>query len=132
LCNRARASKTRRDEKLSVHFFKEFADKITRLGKGAAAGGGGGVNLALVAIHEPGSRTEPAAALHAVEERIDSAGTEAVAVTAELVDDAKAEDRFLGGVVQNVETDKPDVEVLVGGGAAGGGRRFAWHGLVRV
>lgn len=100
------------------HFLEELADFFAGVGESAAAGGRGGIGLASAAFDESDALAEPSALFHAVKQRIDGAGTEAVAVAAELGDDAEAEDRAFGGMVQDVQAHEPYIEFLTGAGCA--------------
>lgn len=48
-----------------------------------------------------------------MQHRVERPGTQLVAMTPYLFDDAKAEDRFLGRVVQDMQADQAAVEVFV-------------------
>ena len=51
--------------------------------------------------------------LHAVQDRIQRAGAQPIAVPAQLVDHRLAEDRALRGVMENVEPDQSGVEIAI-------------------
>ena len=70
-------------------------------------------DMTRAAFDEGGFGLEPAAALHAVEERVHGAGAEAKAELAELAEHAEAEDGLLGCGVEDVEADEAHIEILV-------------------
>jgi hypothetical protein len=56
-------------------------------------------------------RPQIALLLHAVEEWVQAAGAYAIPMPRKLFDHAEPKDRFLNGVVQNVNPDEPRVQV---------------------
>ena len=51
--------------------------------------------------------------LKPVEQRVESAGAELIAVAGQLLDKPEAENRFLGGMVKDVKPNHPSIEILV-------------------
>jgi hypothetical protein len=94
--------------------FVEFVVEFVYLGAGAdegfAAGGGEGVEAAPTAGDAAECGLEEAGALEAVEEGVESSGTDAVAMVGELLHHGEAEDGLMRGMGQHVDADEAEVE----------------------
>ena len=62
--------------------------------------------------------------LQAVKQRIQTPGTDAVAVPRQFLDHAQPEDRLFDGVMQDVQADQAGVQIAVGGNSFAIGFRF--------
>jgi hypothetical protein len=72
-----------------------------------------GISFASPAFDQLYGRAQPPSPFHAVKEWIYRSWAEAVAVPAEFPDDPEAEDGFLGGMVQDMQPNQPDIEFLI-------------------
>ncbi len=75
-----------------------------------AAGGGEGVEAALASGDVAQAGFKQAAALEAVEERVEGSGADAVVVVGEFVHHGEAEDGLVRGVGQHMDADETEVE----------------------
>jgi hypothetical protein len=88
------------------HFLIQLANFFFDLAKFCPAAGCDFVDAADLSADDLAAGAEVALLFHAVEGGVEGSGADAVAVTAEFLDHAEAEEGALGGVVEHVEPDE--------------------------
>lgn len=76
-----------------------------------AAGGGDAVDAPLAALRDLMAGFQQPCTLKPMEQRIESSGTDAIAVVRQFVHDFEPEDRLLGGVQQHVDANQAMIQV---------------------
>jgi len=88
------------------HFEVKLADFFCGLAELCSSARGDLIDAADFAGDDLAFGAEVAFLFHAVEGGVEGSGADAVAVAAELLDHAEAEERAFGGVVEHVEPDE--------------------------
>src|SRR6185437_2597901 len=104
---------------LGHHIFKQLAEQLLdfflRLRQRFLSRGSRSIYMPTAAANPDNLAVKQPLALQAVQQRIHRARTEPVSVTPKLFDHLQSKNRLLAGVIQDVEPNKPGIEVAVFG-----------------
>lgn len=93
-------------------FIRQFADLLLGFFKDLFPGTGAVIHLASASIYPAKAGTQQTALLHAMQKGVDRSRPDAIAVTTQFPDHPQAEDTFLAGMVQKMNTDQSRIKVF--------------------
>ena len=95
------------------HLAEEFLDAPSCRDKRLATWGGRPIHASVPSTVQREARPQVALPFHTVQDGIERARAQAIAVPAELVDHRLAEDRSFSGVMKNMEPDESGIEIAI-------------------